>query len=111
MKAYHISPRKIRKKILKEGLKPSLGPRSRRFGENEPKLFLTSDINDSIKLANIKFFHSHPDFVKGIDIWEVKISETIERTTDKRFDKGFYIKDGIKFQDLNLVKSLKWSEN
>lgn len=110
MKAYHISPKKFRKKILKEGLKPSLGPRSKRFGEIEPKLFLTHDINDSIKLTKIRFFNSHPDFKKGLDIWEVNIHETIEREGDTRFVKGFYIKKSIEKSDIDLVKSFEWVE-
>lgn len=110
MRAYHISPKKFRKKILKEGLKPCLGPRSKRFGEVEPKLFLTPDINDSVRLTKIRFFNSHPDFKKGIDIWEVKVSETIERESDTRFVKGFYIKTPVKKSDIDLVKSFEWVE-
>ncbi len=110
MKAYHISPKKFRRKIIKEGLKPTLGPRSKRFGEIEPKLFLTPDINDSIKLTRIRFFNSHPDFKRGIDIWEVKVPETMEREGDTRFVKGFYIKNPIGKSDINLVKSFEWVE-
>ena len=67
MKAYHISPKKLRKFILSEGLKPVLGPRSSRFGENEPKLFFTKSIISSIELLKNKRFNTHPDFKKGID--------------------------------------------
>ncbi len=39
MKAFHISPKKNRKKILNEGLKPTLGPRSKRFGRGSQNSF------------------------------------------------------------------------
>ena len=67
MKAYHISPKKLRNVILSEGLKPVLGPRSTRFGENEPKLFFTKSIISSIELLKNKRFNTHPDFKRGIN--------------------------------------------
>jgi hypothetical protein len=110
MKAFHISPKKNRKKILNEGLKPTLGPRSKRFGEREPKLFLTQNIKDSIDLINIRFFNSHPDFIDGIDIWEVNIIEPFDVNKDERFPRGFYIKEETKVENIKLKKSFKWVE-
>lgn len=111
MKAYHISPKKHRKSILKFGIRPTLGPRSKRFGEVEPKTYLTSHIEDSIKLTKKRIFSSHPDFITGIDIWEVKLPEKIELIRDKRFSEGFFIKNySIETLDIDLVKSLEWMD-
>ncbi len=93
---------------MNEGLKPFLGPRSKRFGETEPKIFLTSDIDESVKLLKIRFFNSHPDFRNGIDVWEVKIPENIEKTPDKRYPAGFYIKGEILLKNIRLKKSFEW---
>lgn len=108
MKAYHISPRKNRRKIIKEGIKLILGPRSKRFGEREPKIFLTLDLSESVNLINIRFFNSHPDFMDGIDVWEVSIPNQIEMGKDERFPAGFYIKNEINKKNIKLKKSFEW---
>lgn len=110
MKGYHISPKKDRKTILKEGLKPVLGPRSTRFGEGEPKLFFTPDLEDSVKLARNKRFHAHPDFINGMDIWEIKINENTQIGKDHKSPDGYYIKEIVGVLDMELVKSLEWMD-
>jgi hypothetical protein len=110
MKVYHISPKKLRKNILKEGLKPTLGPRSKRFGEIEPKLFFTKNIEHSMKLSNNLRFNRHPDFTNGIDIWEVKLSDKIRIENDSKFENGFYTREIVGSLDLELVKTFEWMD-
>ena len=110
MKVYHISPKRLRKHILKEGLKPRLGPRSKRFGENEEKLFFTKELKHSIDLSKNKRFNRHPDFSKGLDIWEIKLSDKIKIENDMKFNDGFYTKEIIGVLDIELVKSFEWMD-
>lgn len=110
MKVYHISPKKLRKNILKEGLKPRLGPRSQRLGEKEPKLFFTKDLNHSIGLTKNIRFNRHPDFSNGLDIWEVKLSDKIKLENDMKFNDGFYTREIIGTLDIELVKSFEWMD-
>jgi len=110
MKAYHISPKKLRNVILSEGLKPVLGPRSTRFGENEPKLFFTKSIISSIELLKNKRFNTHPDFKRGIDIWEIKIPETCKIENDQKSDTGYFTKEILGNLDADLVKSFEWMD-
>jgi hypothetical protein len=110
MKVYHISPRKLRKYILKEGLKPTLGPRSERLGEKEAKLFFTKDLKHSIGLARNKRFNRHPDFSNGLDIWEVKLSDKAKIENDMKFNEGFYAREIIGVLDIELVKSFEWMD-
>jgi hypothetical protein len=110
MKGYHISPKKDRGTILKEGLKPVLGPRSSRFGEEEPKLFFTPDLEDSVKLAKNRRFNSHPDFTGGLDIWEIKINKNSQIEKDHKSPDGYFIKEIVGVLDMELVKSLEWMD-
>lgn len=110
MKAYHVSPRRLRNVILSEGLKPVLGPRSKRFGEDEPKLFFTKDIANSIDLLKNKRFNNHPDFKNGIDIWEIKIPETCKIENDKKSDIGYFTREIIGDLNADLVKSFEWMD-
>jgi hypothetical protein len=110
MKAYHVSPRRLRNVILSEGLKPVLGPRSKRFGENEPKLFFTKNITSSIDLLKNKRFNTHPDFKNGIDIWEIKIPENCKIENDKKSDTGYFTKEIIGNLNADLVKSFEWMD-
>lgn len=110
MKVYHISPKKLRVRILKEGLKPILGPRSKRFGEVEPKLFFTKDLEHSIELSKNRRFNTHPDFTNGMDIWEVKLSDKAKIENDIKFNEGFYTRDIIGILDVELVKSFEWMD-
>ena len=110
MKVYHISPKKLRKNILQEGLKPTLGPRSKRLGEKEPKLFFTKELNHSVELSNNKRFNRHPDFSNGIDIWEVKLSDKAKIENDMKFNDGFYTREIVGILDIELVKSLEWMD-
>ena len=110
MKGYHISPKKDRKRLLEEGLKPALGPRSVRFGEAEAKLFFTPDLEDSVKLARNKRFHAHPDFANGMDIWEIKINKDSKIGKDHKSPDGYFIKEIVGTLDMELVKSLEWMD-
>ena len=105
-----MSPKKLRKTIMKEGLKPVLGPRSKRFGEIEPKLFFTKDLNNSIRLLENRRFNSHHDFKNGIDIWEIKIPENCKIENDSKSDIGYFTKDIIGTLDADLVKSFEWMD-
>jgi hypothetical protein len=110
MKAYHMSPKKLRKTIMEEGLKPVLGPRSKRFGEIEPKLFFTKDLNNSIKLLENRRFNAHPDFKNGIDIWEIKIPDNCKIENDSKSDIGYFTKEIIGTLDADLVRSFEWMD-
>jgi hypothetical protein len=110
MKVYHISPKKLRKSILKEGLKPKLGPRSQRLGEIEEKLFFTKNLRDSIQLTKNKRFNRHPDFTNGLDIWEVKLSDKATIENDMKFNEGFYTREIVGILDIELVKSFEWMD-
>lgn len=108
MQAYHLSPSKLRNIILKEGLRPILGPRSKRFGENEPKLFFSKDISSSLDLLKNKRFNVHPDFKMGIDVWEIKIPSNCKIENDKKCDNSYFTKEVIRVLDSNLIRSFEW---
>jgi hypothetical protein len=66
--------------------------------------------NDNMELLKNKRFNTHPDFKKGIDIWEIKIPETCKIENDQKSDTGYFTKEILGNLDADLVKSFEWMD-
>lgn len=101
---YHISPPKNRASILKYGLVPMAGERSRRFGQMEKRIYLTDELWKANELIKNTFWHSHPDFYWGFDIWKI-VAENVDLYRDERWEHGLYAR--IPLLRVELAQTLK----
>lgn len=85
---YHISSLKSRASILKYGLIPMAGERSRGFGQMEKRIYLTDDLLNVDKLIKSTLWHSPPDFYRGFDIWRIVV-ENVDLYRDERWGMDY----------------------
>lgn len=96
LKFYHIAAIKNRKSILRKGLIPCAGERSKRFGQHENRIYLIKDREGVERLLKCLFWNTHPDFKEGFDIYEVAIGRKTQCFKDEKYSMGYYITTNIK---------------
>ena len=101
---YHISPPKNRTSILEHGLVPMAGERSMRFGQMEKRIYLMYDLWKVDALIKNSFWHSHPDFYWGFDIWKI-IAENVNLYRDEKWEHGLYVR--VPLPRVELAQTLK----
>ena len=101
---YHISPIKNRKSILKRGLIPSAGERSKRFQQFNERIYLLPDLDSVNNLISISMWNTHPDFKNGFDIYEVRLGYQIKYWRDEKYEHGFYVEE--KIEKVKLFKTI-----
>ncbi len=101
--AYHLSPLKKKKKILKNGLCPKS---YNRIGYHPERIYLFYDINDyKYLLNNLKFNDKFNAINNKYILYKVKLSDKNIIHTDPNFDKGFYTNDNISPLNIEIMEN------
>lgn len=102
---YHVTSPANAKLIIKRGLLPKTGERSKRISPLVGRaIFVTNTLTGAKKLCMCSLWRTHPDFSDGFVVLEVCSDEVAQR--DSMFEHGMILRNRIPAASVSIVKKL-----